>query len=159
MSDGWIAMIMGLLIFAGALFSVEVGVSVALIEIVLGVLAGNFLGVHTTPWIDYLAGFGSIVLTFLAGAEVDPDVLREQFVASLLIGGLSFLLPFLGTWGMAFWVLHWAPESAKIAGVALSTTSLAVVYAVLVETGLTNTSIGKLIMAGTFVTTLALPRR
>jgi hypothetical protein len=60
MVDGWIAMIMGLLIFAGALFSVEVGVSVALIEIVPGVLAGSFLGVHTTPWIDYLAGFGSI---------------------------------------------------------------------------------------------------
>ena len=106
----------------------------ALIEIILGVLGGNFLGVHTTPWIDYLAGFGSIVLTFLAGAEVDTDVLREEFAASLLIGGLSFLLPFLGAWGMVFWVLHWAPQAAKIAGVALSTTSLAVVYAVLVET-------------------------
>jgi len=129
-----------------------VGVSVALIEIILGVLAGNFLGIHTTPWIDYLAAFGSIVLTFLAGAEVDTDVLREKFAASLLIGGLSFLLPFLGAWGMVFYFLRWTPEAAKIAGVALSTTSLAVVYAVLVETGLTNTPIGKLIMASTFVT-------
>ncbi len=68
MADAWIAMVMGLLIFAGSLLSVEVGISVALIEIVLGVVAGNFLGVHNTPWIDYLAGFGSIVLTFLAGA-------------------------------------------------------------------------------------------
>ena len=62
------------------------------------------------------------------------------------------MLPFLGAWGMALWMLHWAPEAAKIAGIALSTTSLAVVYAVLVETGLTNTSIGKLIMASTFIT-------
>lgn len=152
MTDAWIAMMMGLFIFAGSLLSVEVGVSVALIEIVLGVVAGNFIGVHTTSWIDYLSGFGSIVLTFLAGAEVDTDVLREQFRASLLIGGLSFLLPFLCAWGMTFWVLHWAPEAAKITGVALSTTSLAVVYAVLVETGLTNMPIGKLIMASTFVT-------
>jgi Kef-type K+ transport system membrane component KefB len=145
-------MIMGLLIFAAALVSVELGISVALIEIVLGVVAGNSLGIHTTPWIDYLASFGSIVLTFLAGAEVDTVVLREKLAASVLIGGLSFLGPFLGAWAISAWVLHWAPEAAKIAGIALSTTSLAVVYAVLVETGLTGTAIGKLIMASTFVT-------
>lgn len=155
MADSLIAMIMGLAILAGSLLSVELGVSVALIEIILGVIGGNFLGVHTTPWIDYLAGFASIVLTFLAGAEVDVDVLRDRFAASVLIGGLSFLLPLLGAWGMALWILHWAPEAAKITGVALSTTSLAVVYAVLVETGLTNTPIGKLIMASTFVTDFA----
>jgi Kef-type K+ transport system membrane component KefB len=152
MTDAWIAMVMGLFIFAASLLSVEVGVSVALIEIIFGVIAGNSIGVHTTPWIDYLSGFGSIVLTFLAGAEVDTGVLREQLMTSLLIGGLSFLLPFLGAWGMAVGLLHWTPGAAKITGVALSTTSLAVVYAVLVETGLTNTPIGKLIMASTFVT-------
>ncbi len=152
MTDAWVAMIMGVLIFLATIVSVEVGISVALIEILLGVIGGNFLGVHTTPWIDYLAGFGSIVLTFLAGAEVDTDVLREQMAASVLIGGLSFLLPFVGAWAFALWFLHWTPEAAKITGVALSTTSLAVVYAVLVETGLTNTPIGKLIMASTFVT-------
>jgi Kef-type K+ transport system membrane component KefB len=152
MSDAWIGMLMGLLIFLATLISVEVGISVALVEITLGVIAGNFLGVHTTPWIDYLAGFGSIVLTFLAGAEVDADLLREQFGASLWIGGLSFLLPFLAAWAFAQWGLHWSPDAAKIAGVALSTTSLAVVYAVLVETGLTETRLGKLIMASTFIT-------
>jgi Kef-type K+ transport system membrane component KefB len=52
--------------------------------------------------------------------------------------------------GFAGILLH----QAEIAGVALSTTSLAVVYAVLVETGLTKTDIGKIIMAATFVTDL-----
>jgi Kef-type K+ transport system membrane component KefB len=152
MNDAWIAMLMGLLVFLATLISVEVGISVALIEITLGVIAGNFFGLHATPWIDYLAGFGSIVLTFLAGAEVDADLLREQFGASLWIGGLSFLLPFLAAWAFALWGLHWKADAAKIAGIALSTTSLAVVYAVLVETGLTNTHLGKLIMASTFIT-------
>jgi Kef-type K+ transport system membrane component KefB len=152
MADAWIAMLMGLLIFAATLISVEVGISVALIEIVLGVIGGNFLGLHTTPWIDYLATFGSIVLTFLAGAEVDTQILREKLKPSLLIGGLSFALPFAGAWAFAFWVLHWSPDAAMITGVALSTTSLAVVYAVLVETGLTHSALGKLIMASTFVT-------
>jgi Kef-type K+ transport system membrane component KefB len=147
-----IATIAGVLILLASMASVEFGLSVAIIEIVLGVVGGNLLGLHTTSWIDFLAGFASIVLTFLAGAEVDPDLLREKWKESLLIGGISFLAPFLGAMAFAYWVLHWSGPAAQIAGVALSTTSLAVVYAVLVETGLTETQIGKIIMASTFVT-------
>jgi Kef-type K+ transport system membrane component KefB len=152
MENAWIAMVMGLLILLATMASVELGVSVAIIEIVLGVIAGNMLGLHTTPWIDFLAGFASILLTFLAGAEVDPDLLQEKWRESLLIGGLSFLAPFLGAWAFAWFVLGWSSQASQIAGVALSTTSLAVVYAVLVETGLTDREIGKIIMASTFVT-------
>jgi Kef-type K+ transport system membrane component KefB len=110
--------------------------------------------VTTTPWIDFLASFASIVLTFLAGAEVDPQLLREKWRVSVSIGGVSFLLPFAGAGLFAFFVAHWDLRASEIAGVALSTTSLAVVYAVLVETGLTRTEIGKIIMAATFVTDL-----
>jgi Kef-type K+ transport system membrane component KefB len=101
---------------------------------------------------DFLASFGSILLTFLAGAEVDPKLMREKLKESFLIGGVSFLAPFVGTWLVCSWLLGWTTPAAQIAGVALSTTSLAVVYAVLVETGLTHTAIGQLIMASTFVT-------
>jgi len=147
-----IAVISGLLVLLASVASVELGVSVALIEISLGVVAGNFLGLTSPPWMDFLASFGSILLTFLAGAEVDPRVMRQKFKESLLIGGLSFAAPFVGAWLFCAWVLGWSTPAAQIAGVALSTTSLAVVYAVLVETGLTLTPIGKLIMASTFVT-------
>ncbi len=150
-----IATIFMLLILVASMVSVELGLSVAIIEIALGVVAGNFLGVTSTPWIDFLASFGSIVLTFLAGAEVDPGLMRERFKEALLIGGLSFLLPFIGAGLFAYYVAGWDLQQAEIAGVALSTTSLAVVYAVLVETGLTKTEIGKLIMAATFVTDFA----
>jgi len=147
-----IAVIAGLLVLLASVASVELGVSVALIEISLGVVAGNFLGLTSPPWMDFLASFGSILLTFLAGAEVDPRVMRQKFKESLLIGGLSFAAPFVGAWLFCAWVLGWSTPAAQIAGVALSTTSLAVVYAVLVETGLTLTPIGKLLMASTFVT-------
>lgn len=143
----------GLILFASVL-SVELGVSVAIIEISLGVVAGNFLGVTTTPWIDFIAGFAAILLTFLAGAEVDPLLLREKWRVSFLIGGLSFVLPFIGAGLFAYVVAGWSVEQSLIAGVALSTTSLAVVYAVLVETGLTKTELGKVLMAATFVTDL-----
>src|SRR5512140_3007926 len=134
--------------------SVEIGLSVAIIEIAAGVVAGNALGLASPSWMDFVASFAGIVLTFLAGAEVDPGLMREKLKESLLIGGLSFLLPFVGAGRFAYFVAGWDLRQSEIAGVALSTTSLAVVYAVLVETGLTRTEIGKIIMAATFVTDL-----
>jgi len=127
-------------------------VSIAIVEIMLGVVGGNVLDLQPTSWMLFLASFASIVLTFLAGVEVDIEILRTKFKESLLIGGFSFLLPFAAAWLFADRALGWDSDASKIAGVALSTTSLAVVYAVLVETGLTNTATGKIIMAATFVT-------
>jgi len=152
MESLWIAMIAAILILLASVVSIEAGISVALIEITMGVIAGNVLGLTSPPWMDFLASFASILLTFLAGAEVDHQVLRERLKESLLIGGVSFLAPFLGAWAFSAWALGWAGPAAQIAGVALSTTSLAVVYAVLVESGLTHTAIGKLLMASMFVT-------
>ena len=154
MSDQYIALIVGLLVFLASLISVETGISVALVEITLGVIGGNFLKLSPTPWLTFLAGFGGILLTFLAGAEVDLVMLREKAKESLLIGGISFLAPFLGTFAYCYWVAHWTLSASIIGGIALSTTSLAVIYAVLVETGLTNYEIGKILMASCFITDL-----
>ncbi|MEO8955313.1 MAG: cation:proton antiporter [Ktedonobacteraceae bacterium] len=137
-----------------SLISIRVGISVALIEICLGVIGGNFLHFQTTPWIDFLASFGSVLLTFLAGAEIDPDSLRKHLKPSLAMGGIGFLLPFLGALAFAYFVIHWNLHAAEIAGIALSTTSVAVVYSVMVETGLNNTELGKLILAACFVNDL-----
>ncbi|MDD5629389.1 MAG: cation:proton antiporter [Elusimicrobia bacterium] len=141
-----------LLVFIASVFSVELALSAAIIEIAVGVIAGNFLGLESAPWMDFLAGFGGILLTFLAGAEVDPKIMREKFKESLLIGGMSFIIPYFAAIACCRWGAGWTWNASLIAGCALSTTSLAVVYAVLVETGLTNTEIGKIIMAATFVT-------
>jgi Kef-type K+ transport system membrane component KefB len=143
----------GLVVVAG-IISVEWGISAAVIEIMFGVFAGNALHIAPTAWLTFIASLGSILLTFLAGTEVDLKVLREKFVTSVTIGGLSFLVPFVLVFVFTYLVGHWSLEAAKIAGIALSTTSLAVVYAVLVETGLAQTELGKIMMAATFVTDL-----
>jgi Kef-type K+ transport system membrane component KefB len=148
----FVAAVLAVVVLVASVLSVELGVSIAVVEITLGVAAGNALHLAAPEWLGFLASFGSIVLTFLAGAEVDPDVLRSRLTESLAIGGLSFLLPFAGALLFARYVVGWDWRAAEIAGVALSTTSLAVVYAVLVETGLNQTGIGKLVMAATFVT-------
>jgi|SRR5437879_8640500 len=82
-----------LLILVASMVSVELALSAAILEIVLGFFAGNALGVTTTPWIDFLASFASVLLTFLAGAEVDPAVLRNKSREALAIAGLSFVVP------------------------------------------------------------------
>ncbi|MGH2455573.1 MAG: cation:proton antiporter [Candidatus Limnocylindria bacterium] len=137
-----------------SLISIRLGISVALIEIGLGVVAGNGFGLGTTEWIDFLAGFGAVLLTFLAGAEIEPGALRRHARKSLAIGLVSFGVPFLAAWAFAWFVVGWDPQAAQIAGISLSTTSVAVVYAVMIESGLAEEELGKLILAACFITDL-----
>jgi Kef-type K+ transport system membrane component KefB len=150
----FVALVLAVVVLVASMLSVKLGISVAVIEIVLGVAIGNTLGLEAPEWLVFLATFGGVVLTFLAGAEVDPGLLRAKAKESLVIGGLSFLLPFAAVLLCARYLAGWDWRAAAIAAIALSSTSLAVVYAVLVETGLNVTEIGKLIMAATFVTGL-----
>jgi Kef-type K+ transport system membrane component KefB len=136
------------------MLSVELAMTVALLELGLGVVLGNVFALHSQQWLDFIAGFGSIVLTFLAGMEVDAGVYREDFGASAGIGLASFIGPFVVAGLVAYGLLGWTLNASLIAATALSTTSLAVVYAVLVERGLNETAIGKILMSATFVTDL-----
>lgn len=147
------ALWMGLALLASVI-SIRVGISVALVEIAIGVVGGNFLGLHTNTWIDFLAGFGAVLLTFLAGAEIDPDSFRRHLKPSLAIGAVSFAGPFGAAFLVARLGLGWELHASEIAGLALSTTSVAVVYAVMIESGLAGQEIGKLILAACFVTDL-----
>jgi Kef-type K+ transport system membrane component KefB len=148
---------LGLALLA-SLISIRIAIPVALVEIVLGALAGNIPGIKEhvtqTAYTTFLASLGSVILTFLAGAEIDPVALRKHWKASLSIGFVSFILPLLGAFAFCRWALDWHVHAAEIGGVALSTTSVAVVYAVMVETGLNRYDIGKLILAACFVTDL-----
>jgi len=166
---------MGLALIA-SLVSIRTGVSVALIEILVGVVAGNVaigleggtlhIGIagaqataghlhhvlQSTEWTNFLALLGSGVLTFLAGAEIDPISLKANWRASVLIGVLSFAIPFAAAWLFAQFALGWSLHQAQIAGIALSTTSVAVVYAVMIEGGFSDTAMGKMILAACFIT-------
>ncbi len=168
---------MGLALVA-SLISIRTGISVALVEILIGLAAGNLavgfeggtlqVGLATaqstggqlhhvlqsTEWTNFLALLGSGVLTFLAGAEIDPQSLKTNWRASLLIGVLSFAVPFGVVWFFAQYFFGWTLHEAQIAGIALSTTSVAVVYAVMIEGGFSDTAMGKMILAACFITDL-----
>jgi len=145
------AVLAGTILLASTV-SVQIGLSVALIELAAGFVVGNSLDLTVPDWLSFIGSFAGIVLTFLAGAEVDVPQFRREWRASLAIGFVSFFAPFALVGLLAYYGLGWNHRQAEIAGIALSTTSLAVVYAVLVETGLNQTLIGKRIMAATFVT-------
>jgi Kef-type K+ transport system membrane component KefB len=166
---------MGLALIA-SLISIKTGISVALVEILVGLVAGNLaVGLEggtlhldiasagagaghlhhvlqSTEWTNFMALLGSAVLTFLAGAEIDPVSLKANWRASVLIGVLSFAIPFAVVWVFAEFVLGWPLHQAQIAGIALSTTSVAVVYAVMIEGGFSDTAMGKMILAACLIT-------
>jgi Kef-type K+ transport system membrane component KefB len=148
-SSVWIA-----LALAASLISIRTAISVALIEIMVGAIAGNTIGLDITPWVNFLAGFGAILLTFLAGTEIEMQVIRNNVGPSVGIGIASFLAPYLGVLLYAHYVIGWPWPQAQIAGIAMSTTSVAVVYAVMIETGFNKTELGKIILAACFITDL-----
>lgn len=163
MENVWVlaAVWVGLALIA-TLIAIWFKVSTALSEIVVGTVAQVVIGafiVHgelgsKTPWITFLAGTGAIVLTFLAGAELDPQVFRAKWKEAIAVGLVGFFGPFLGCTAIAHYALHWTVQSSWLAGVALSTTSVAVVYAVMLELGFNVTDFGKTILAACFVNDL-----
>src|SRR3989441_8851410 len=102
-----LAAILASAVVVASMLSVEAGIAVALLELGLGVALGNVFSLHSQQWLDFVAAFASIVLTFLAGAEVDPDDFRQRFGAAVGIGVVSFLGPFVVAWLVAWGPLGW----------------------------------------------------
>jgi len=163
MTNVWMlaALWLGLALIA-TLFSIWLRVATALSEIIVGTVAqliigaligGTVLGTDES-WVKFLAGTGAIVLTFLAGAELDPVVFRMKWREASAIGLVGFFAPFVGCTAVAFYWLHWGVAASWLAGVALSTTSVAVVYAVMLEFGLNKTNYGKTVLAACFINDL-----
>lgn len=163
MENVWVlaAVWVGLALLA-TLLAIWFKISTALSEIVVGTVAQLIIGafvVHgelgsKTNWITFLAGTGAIVLTFLAGAELDPQIFRLKWKEATVIGLVGFIGPFLGCTAIAHFILHWTGRSSWLAGVALSTTSVAVVYAVMLELGFNVTDFGKAVLAACFINDL-----
>ncbi len=150
------------LAIVSAMVAYHLRLSVALVEICVGVIAAavaDYLGKGTSlganeEWLRFLASSGAVLLTFLAGAELQPDMLQKKLTEVSIVGFVGFLAPFLGCAAAARFILGWDMRASLLAGVALSTTSMAVVYAVMLETGLNKTEFGKGILGACFINDL-----
>ena len=156
------ALWLGLALVA-TLISIHLRMATALSEIVVGTVAQLLIGALVggaalsadASWIKFLSGAGAIVLTFLAGAELDPVVFRRKWKEATAVGLVSFAAPFFGCAAVAYWGLGWTVQASWLAGIAMSTTSVAVVYAVMLEFGFNVTDYGKTVLAACFITDLA----
>ena len=98
---------------------------------------------------------GAILLTFLSGAELNPDIMKAKIKEVSIIGIVGFLAPFsIGSFLIAYFVVGWELRASLLCGIALSTTSMAVVYAVMLEYGFNKTDYGKGILGACFVNDL-----
>jgi Kef-type K+ transport system membrane component KefB len=157
-----IAAILLSLAVVSSIMAYHLRISMALVEICVGVAAGfmveRYFGAGApgadVDWLRFLAATGAVLLTFLAGAELEPTVLRSKWKEVTVVGVVGFLAPFLGCAAAVHYLLGWDPRASWLAGVALSTTSMAVVYAVMLETGFNKTGFGKGIFGACFINDL-----
>lgn len=133
------------------ILSIRLGLSSSIFEAAAGIILGSFLGVRIEPWLDFLGTFGGLMLTFLAGAEVDILLLKKNSKSSLTIGFMAFAAPLIGEIVFLSIFTQWAWLTKLAASIALTTTSVAVVYAVLMEYEIADLRPSKLIIAATFV--------
>jgi glutathione-regulated potassium-efflux system ancillary protein KefC len=156
------ALWLGLALIA-SLISIWSRTPTALSEVVVGTFAQLIFGATvgsevlgpSESWVKFLCTTGAILLTFLAGAELDPRLLKLKWREAASIGVASFLIPFVGCTAVTHYLLGWEVMSSWLSGVALSTTSVAVVYTAMMEFGLTRTQFGQTILTACFITDLA----
>ncbi|OPY59289.1 MAG: Glutathione-regulated potassium-efflux system protein KefC [Pelotomaculum sp. PtaU1.Bin035] len=152
---------LGLAVFS-TIIAYHLRISIALVEICVGVItaaAAASLGKtealgSNQEWLTFLASSGAVLLTFLAGAELEKDVIQKKLKEVTVVGLIGFFAPFLGCTAIAYYALGWTLQASLLGGVALSTTSMAVVYAVMLETGFNKTEFGKGILGACFINDL-----
>jgi Kef-type K+ transport system membrane component KefB len=137
-------------------------ISIALMEIIVGAVIGfvafqlgyfDRLSLHA-DWLKFCTGLGAMLLTFLAGAELNPDVMQTKIKEVSVIGLIGFAAPFAGCALISYFLIGWSLKASLLCGIALSTTSMAVVYAVMLEYGFNKTEFGKGILGACFVNDL-----
>ncbi len=156
------AIYLGLAVLS-AVIAYHLRISIALIEICVGIAFGAFTKAympdgyfdHNADWVRFLAGSGAILLTFLSGAELDAQTVKVKAKEIFTIGSFGFLAPFIGGALVAYYILKWSFDASLLAGISLSTTSMAIVYAVMLDTGLNSTEYGKGIIGSCFLNDVA----
>ncbi len=137
--------------FSTAVCEILVGATVpALLHLITGV---NLID-PGAPWVSFLAGAAALLLTFLAGSELDPDTIRSTWREASVVGTAGFAAPFPVVVLVAHYLIGWSWPASCIASVALSTASVSITYTFLLEMGLNDTAFGKSILAASWVNNL-----
>jgi len=142
MQELWIIF---LIVLFGVL-SLEIGISAAILEIIAGVIGGNIFEVSSLQWIDFMANYGILGLMFLAGLEVNKEELKKHAGKSVAFASCAYFIPLISIFISSIIIFGPDLRKASIIAIALSTTSLALLYPILRERGLLNLQVGHVIL-------------
>jgi glutathione-regulated potassium-efflux system ancillary protein KefC len=139
-----------LLIVISGFICLEFFIPIAIGELIAGIIGGLIFDVTETPWLQFLSHLGLISLMFLAGFEIDLHTLYRNKYKSIIVGVLSFFIPFALIYFLCF-LFNMSFLSSVLTGIGLSTTSLAIVFPILREKGLLEKESGQLLLASAMV--------
>ena len=143
--------LVSLLIFLAGIISLEIKVSVAIMEIMAGIVAGNFFRLMSSDWIDNMSLFGLLGLMFFAGFETNVNMLKKNWRSSLTIGVSSFLAPFFLVLVSGYFLLTMEIKEALLFSIGLSTTSVALLYSIFKEKQLIDSEAQQLLLSAAMV--------
>ena len=140
-----------LVVFAGV-SGFALGIATPLLEILAGIVGVNFFGLETSGIIDLLGEMGILSLMYLAGLEINMEFIKKEYKSSIGVGAASFLAPFLAVFVICNFLLGFELMASLLIATALSTTSVAIVYPILLGQGMNK--INKTLLAAAMVTDL-----
>lgn len=139
-------LIAGILIVLAAIIALEIRFPVAILEILMGIIASNLLNLHITPEVEFLSDLGILAIIFLAGLEIDKDILKKYMVRSVawasLIYGVQLLIVTVLMLALGYLLMQ-----AFLVAIAMSATSLALAYTVVRERGIIKFEAGQTILS------------
>lgn len=135
--------VLAVLIVLASVISIKWSISISIVEIILGIIAGNLGLLEPESWMIYVASIGGMVLTFLAGTEVNPKLMKDNLKECLMIGVASFLISFVLVFIVCEYMLLWPLTSSLLVATALSETSIAIVYSIILDKELSGKKIGQ----------------
>jgi len=145
------SLIVILFIITAGIIALEIGFSSAIFEIIAGSIAVNFFHMSDLKWAEFLANIGLLGLMFFAGLESDIQILKKNFLKAFFIGISSFLLPLISIFLITKFIFNYSLKSSLLISVALSTTSLALVYPLLKDKKMLKLPSGQTLLAGAMV--------
>ena len=150
-TDLYSAALIAIIVVIAGIVGIRSRISSAVLEAMAGILLGNFLGVKVEPWLDFLGTFGGLMLILLAGAEVDLALLVKNARQSFTLGFMAFIVPFIGEILFLYTFTSWSFLAKMVTSLALTSTAIAVIYAMFLEAELLETGSCKLIISAVFI--------
>ncbi|ODS35314.1 MAG: hypothetical protein A7316_02580 [Candidatus Altiarchaeales archaeon WOR_SM1_86-2] len=118
-------------ILLGSFIAAELGIATSIVILLSGIIAHYTVSFDAPGIIEVLANIGLLTLLYVAGLEIDFDLMREELKTTFIMGFSAIIYLFGAVLILTTFFLGFEPYTALLATIALSATSIAVIYPIL----------------------------